>query len=44
MGVIYAEGIGVDIDRTKALEWLRKAAGKGHEEAANYLKENFPAR
>ncbi len=39
MGVIYAEGIGVEPDREEALSWLQKAAGKGHTEAEGLLKE-----
>jgi TPR repeat protein len=39
MGVIYAEGIGVEPDRSEARRWLEKAIAKGHEEAQRFLKE-----
>ncbi len=39
MGVIYAEGIGVESDRNEARIWLQKAADKGHVEATNFLQE-----
>jgi TPR repeat protein len=39
MGVIYAEGIGVEIDRAEARLWLGKAIAKGHAEAGPFLKE-----
>lgn len=39
MGVSYAEGIGVAIDRREARRWLQRAVEKGHEEAMRFLKE-----
>ena len=39
LGVIYAEGIGVEMDSGKARLWLKKAAAKGHDEAQRMLKE-----
>lgn len=39
MGVSYAEGIGVAIDRREARRWLQQAVEKGHEEAMRFLKE-----
>jgi len=39
MGVSYAEGIGVAIDRGEARRWLQRAVEKGHEEAMRFLKE-----
>jgi TPR repeat protein len=39
LGVIYAEGIGVGMDRAKARLWLKKAAAKGHAEAIHFLKD-----
>jgi TPR repeat protein len=39
MGVIYAEGIGVDLDHGQARLWLQKAAAKGHAEAKRLLRE-----
>lgn len=38
MGIIYAEGLGVEMDREKALLWLNKAIAKGHADAAQFLK------
>jgi TPR repeat protein len=42
MGVIYAEGIGVEVDRAQAEAWLKKAAAKGHAEAKRLLTEMGP--
>ena len=39
LGVIYAEGIGVEMDLAKARIWLQKAVDKGHAEATRVLKE-----
>lgn len=39
MGVIYAEGIGVEINQQQARQWLNKAIAKGHPEAEQFLKE-----
>ena len=39
MGVIYAEGIGVEIDPVESRRWLEKAANKGHIRARARLKE-----
>ena len=41
MGVIYAEGIGVDADDDKAVAWLKKAIAQGQKEAEKYLKEHY---
>jgi TPR repeat protein len=41
MGVIYAEGIGVEIDDAKAVEWLKKAIAQGQKDAAKYLKDHY---
>ncbi|MCW8958260.1 MAG: sel1 repeat family protein [Gammaproteobacteria bacterium] len=41
MGVIYAEGIGVEVDDVKAVDWLQKAAAQGQPEAARFLKETY---
>ena len=30
LGLIYSEGIGVEVDRTKAAEWYLKAADEGY--------------
>jgi len=38
LGVLYASGQGVAQDRGRAVEWLRKAAGQGHQEAQALLK------
>lgn len=42
MGVIYAEGIGVEMNRDEARRWLQKAVAKGHVEAKNFLKQMTP--
>ena len=39
MGVIYAEGIGVEVNRDEARLWLQKAVAQGHEEAQRFLQE-----
>ncbi len=39
LGVIYAEGIGVEMNKAEARRWLDKAAAKGHEEAQRMLKQ-----
>ena len=39
LGVIYAEGIGVEMDSARARIWLQKAVAKGHAEASRVLKE-----
>jgi len=39
MGVIYAEGLGVEMDKAEARRWLKKAIAKGHDEAAQFLRE-----
>ncbi len=39
MGVIYAEGIGVEMDRAEARRWLQQAVQKGNLEAQRFLKE-----
>ncbi len=39
MGVIYAEGIGVEMNESEARLWLQKAVDKGHSEAQRFLKE-----
>lgn len=41
MGVIYSEGIGVDVDDDKAVMWLKKAIAHGQKEAEKYLKEHY---
>lgn len=38
MGVIYAEGIGVEVNPQEARRWLQRAAAGGHEEAQRLLK------
>jgi TPR repeat protein len=38
LGVIYVEGIGVEMDPARARQWLKKAAAKGHAEAKRQLK------
>ena len=38
LGVIYAEGIGVEMDHAKARIWLKKAVAKGHADARDFLK------
>lgn len=41
MGVIYAEGIGVEEDDSKAIAWLEKAIAQGQKDAEHYLKETY---
>lgn len=41
MGVIYAEGIGLEMDDVRAVEWLKRAIAQGHEEAARFLRETY---
>jgi TPR repeat protein len=41
MGVIYAEGIGVEADDEKAVAWLKKAIAQGQQDAAKFLKETY---
>ncbi len=41
MGVIYAEGLGAEIDDKKAVFWLKKAISQGHQEAAVFLKKTY---
>jgi len=41
MGVIYAEGIGLEVDDVRAVEWLKRAIAQGHEEAARFLRETY---
>lgn len=42
MGVIYAEGLGVEMNRDEARIWLQKAIDKGHAEAKNFLMNMAP--
>lgn len=39
MGVIYAEGLGVEMNKEEARRWLHQAEAKGHTEAQRFLKE-----
>ncbi len=39
VGRCYEEGIGVAKDTREALNWYRKAALQGHEDARNKLRE-----
>jgi TPR repeat protein len=39
MGVIHAEGIGVEVNSAEARRWLQRAAARGHAEAQRLLKE-----
>jgi len=39
MGVIYMEGIGLEMDPAEGRRWLKKAAAKGHAEAQKMFKE-----
>lgn len=41
LGVIYAEGIGVEMDDVKARLWLQRAIAKGQEEAAQFMAEHY---
>jgi TPR repeat protein len=44
MGVIFAEGLGVEQDPVAARVWLEKAIAQGHEEARDYLDNRMPGR
>lgn len=39
LATLYADGRGVPRDLTKAMEWRRKAAEAGHEEARASLRD-----
>ncbi len=41
LGVIYAEGLGVEMDDDKALMWLERAIAKGQKDAAQFLAEHY---
>ena len=41
LGVIYAEGIGVEMDDVKARKWLRRAIAKGQEDAAQFMADYY---
>ena len=44
MGVIYAEGIGVEQNREQGIVWLRRAIEAGHDGAREYLENHMPGR
>lgn len=39
LGVIYAEGIGMEMNKEEARRWLGRAVAKGHEEAKKFLQQ-----
>lgn len=41
MGVIYAEGLGVEVDDAKALHWLQLAIDQGHADAEEFLRQTY---
>lgn len=41
LGVIYAEGIGVEMDDAKARMWLKRAIAKGQDEAEQFMAEHY---
>ena len=41
LGWCYYHGTGVNRNRQKAKEWIRKAAAQGHEPAKKALREAF---
>ncbi len=41
MGCSYFAGIGVEEDKSKAMEWLEKAAEQGNADAQNKLGEYY---
>lgn len=44
MGVIFAEGLGVEQNLQQAEKWLDKAIDQGHAEAQNYRENHMPGR
>lgn len=42
MGVIYAEGMGVEVNKDEARVWLQKAIDKGHTDAKSFLINMTP--
>lgn len=47
MGLFYMNGIGVDRDEDKAVEWLKKAAAQNHAQCSMilaYATPSFPIR
>lgn len=44
IGLLYYEGDGVEKDLSKALEYFKKAADQGHEDAQIYLNKNSKVR
>ncbi len=41
LGVIYAEGLGVEMDDAKAKLWLQRAIAKGQGDAAQFLADHY---
>lgn len=41
LGVIYAEGLGVEMDDAKAQIWLERAIAQGQEEAAQFMADHY---
>lgn len=41
LGVIYAEGLGVQMDDAKAQLWLKRAVAKGQKDAAQFMTEHY---
>lgn len=41
LGVIYAEGLGVEMDDAKAKLWLQRAIAKGQDDAALFMTEHY---
>lgn len=39
LGYMYARGIGVPVDKPKAVAWLEKAASAGNTVAGQWLKQ-----
>jgi hypothetical protein len=41
LGIIYAEGIGVEVDDAKARLWLQRAIEQGQTDAAQFMKNHY---
>jgi hypothetical protein len=41
LGIIYAEGIGVEVDDARARLWLQRAIEQGQSDAAQFMKDHY---
>ena len=44
LGRMYDEGIGVQQDKSRALQWIKQAAAQNYGEASRWLKKNNAAQ